>query len=100
MQGKYAEAGPLYERSQAIREKALGPEHPNVAAVLNAQASLLQIQVGLLTISERSRKVHIRSVGVYPSFLNPSNSPSHVVWLCCAVLSACNAEVKPLYELC
>ncbi|CAN0448690.1 unnamed protein product, partial [Laminaria digitata] len=38
MQGKYAEAKPLYERSQAIREKVLGPEHPEVAQSLNNRA--------------------------------------------------------------
>ena len=32
-QGKYAEAEPLYRRALAIWEKALGPEHPNVATV-------------------------------------------------------------------
>ena len=31
VQGKYVEAEPLYQRSLAIREKALGPEHPQVA---------------------------------------------------------------------
>ena len=30
-QGKYAEAEPLYRRALAIREKALGPEHLDVA---------------------------------------------------------------------
>ena len=30
-QGKYTEAEPLYQRSLAIWENALGPEHPNVA---------------------------------------------------------------------
>ena len=44
-QGKYAEAEPLYERSQAIREKALGPEHPDVAQSLNNRAFLLKSQV-------------------------------------------------------
>ena len=44
-QGKYAEAEPLYERSQVIREKALGPEHPAVAAVLSNRAVLLESQV-------------------------------------------------------
>ncbi len=34
-QGKYAEAEPLYKRSLAILEKALGLEHPNVATSLN-----------------------------------------------------------------
>ena len=34
-QGNYAEAEPLYQRALAIREKALGPEHPDTAASLN-----------------------------------------------------------------
>ncbi|CBJ32114.1 conserved unknown protein [Ectocarpus siliculosus] len=33
-QGKYEEAEPLYDRSQATPEKVLGPEHPDVATVL------------------------------------------------------------------
>ena len=41
-QGKYAEAEPLYKRSLAIREKALGPEHPNVAKSLEIYAALLR----------------------------------------------------------
>ena len=45
MQGKYAEAEPLLARSQAIREKVLGPEHPGVATTLNDQAVLLESQV-------------------------------------------------------
>ncbi|CAN0593107.1 unnamed protein product, partial [Laminaria digitata] len=44
-QGNYAEAGPLYERSLAVREKALGPEHPSVAESLNNLALLLQTHV-------------------------------------------------------
>ena len=30
-QGRYADAEPLYKRSLAIGEKALGPDHPDVA---------------------------------------------------------------------
>jgi hypothetical protein len=30
-QGRYAGAEPLYKRSLAISEKALGPDHPDVA---------------------------------------------------------------------
>ncbi len=41
-QGRYAEAEPLYKRSLAIREKALGPEHPNVATSLENYANLLR----------------------------------------------------------
>ena len=40
-QGKYAEAEPLYQRALAIWEKALGPDHPNVAVSLENYASLL-----------------------------------------------------------
>ncbi|CAN0382120.1 unnamed protein product [Ectocarpus sp. 8 AP-2014] len=42
IQGKYAEAEPLYERLQAIQEKVLGPEHPDVATSLNNRAGLLK----------------------------------------------------------
>ncbi len=41
-QDRYAEAEPLYTRSLAIREKALGPEHPHVAMSLENYAALLQ----------------------------------------------------------
>jgi len=40
-QGKYAEAEPLYKRSLAIDEKALGPNHPAVATDLENYAALL-----------------------------------------------------------
>ena len=40
-QGKYEEALPLYKRSRAIREKVLGPDHPDVAQSLNNEAELL-----------------------------------------------------------
>ncbi len=43
-QGHYAEAEPLYQRSLAIREKALGPEHPDVAKNLDNLALLYQAQ--------------------------------------------------------
>ena len=34
-QGHYAEAEPLYKRSLAIWEKALGPEHPDVLRLID-----------------------------------------------------------------
>lgn len=46
-QGNLEEAKPLYERSLAIDEKALGPDHPAVATDLNTLARLLQSQVGV-----------------------------------------------------
>jgi tetratricopeptide (TPR) repeat protein len=39
-QGQYAQAEPLYKRSLAIREKALGPDHPDVATSLENMAVL------------------------------------------------------------
>ena len=32
-QGRYTDAEPLYKRALAIDEKALGPDHPTVAAI-------------------------------------------------------------------
>src|SRR3989338_6000626 len=42
--GKYSQAEPLYRRSLEIREKVLGPEHPDVAASLNNLAGLYDAQ--------------------------------------------------------
>ena len=41
-QGRYAEAEPLFKRCLAIREKALGPDHPDVGSSLNNLAGLYQ----------------------------------------------------------
>ena len=38
--GDYAKAEPLYKRALAIWEKALGPDHPDVATSLNNLAAL------------------------------------------------------------
>ena len=42
--GKYAQAVPLLQRALAIQEKALGPEHPDVALSLNNLAGLYHAQ--------------------------------------------------------
>ncbi|MCH7807903.1 MAG: tetratricopeptide repeat protein, partial [Planctomycetes bacterium] len=39
-QGEYAQAEPLYKRALAIREKALGPHHPDVGGSLGNLAAL------------------------------------------------------------
>ena len=41
-QSHYAEAEPLHKRALAIMEKALGPEHPDVATSLENYAALLR----------------------------------------------------------
>ncbi len=40
--GRYGEAEPLHQRSLAIYEKALGPEHPDVAQSMENYADLLR----------------------------------------------------------
>ena len=42
VQGNYAQAEPLYKRSLAIFEKALGSDHPNVATTLENYAELVR----------------------------------------------------------
>jgi CHAT domain-containing protein/Flp pilus assembly protein TadD len=44
LQGRYADAEPLYRRSLAIREKAEGPDHPFVAVILSSLAGLYEHQ--------------------------------------------------------
>jgi hypothetical protein len=41
-QGQYAKAEPLYQRAVAIKEKALGPVHPEVATCLENYALCLR----------------------------------------------------------
>ena len=41
-QGRFTEAEPLYQRSLAIVERALGPEHPHMATSLENYAILLR----------------------------------------------------------
>ncbi len=43
-QGRYTEAEPLLKRALSIREKALGPAHPDVIQSLNNLAGLYQDQ--------------------------------------------------------
>ena len=43
-QGRYAEAEALHKRALAIREKALGPDHADVALSLNNLAALYVAQ--------------------------------------------------------
>lgn len=52
-QGKYAEAELLYERATEIWEKALGPDHSNLATVLLNRATLFNTQVRCEQSAER-----------------------------------------------
>ena len=64
--GRYPEARSLYEKALAIREKTLGPNHPDVAVSLNNLAGLYH-DLGLYTkvepLLQRSIKILEKSLG-------------------------------------
>ena len=53
-QGKHDEADALLLRAIGIQEKALGPDHPDVAASLSNRVTVLQAQVGIVLSGEDS----------------------------------------------
>ena len=68
-QGDLAAARPLYERALAIREKALGPEHPDTATSLNNLAALLQDQGDLAA----ARPLYERALAIREKALGPEH---------------------------
>ncbi len=64
----FEQAEPHYRRALAIREKSLGPDHPDVATSLNNLAELLKLKGRLLTI----RKLFINS---------PPHQTKHLVYV-------------------
>ena len=72
--GDYAKAEPLYQRALKIREKALGPEHPNTATSLDNLAELYQngrLRQGG-TALQRALKIREKALG--PE--HPDTAPS------------------------
>ena len=55
--GDYAKAEPLYQRALKIREKALGPDHPDTATALNNLAGLY---LPWATTPRRNRSISAR----------------------------------------
>ena len=67
--GRYAEAGLLAERSLAIREKTLGPGHPDVATSLNNLAALYQAQGR----HPEAEPLYKRSLAIWEKALGPDH---------------------------
>lgn len=67
--GQYAETELLYKRSLTIYEKALGPDHPDVATSLNNLAALYTTQ-GKYTEGE---SLHKRSLAIREKALGPDH---------------------------
>jgi Tfp pilus assembly protein PilF len=63
--GQYVGARPYYERALAIRERVLGPEHPDTATSLNNLGFLLRAQGDL--------------AGARPYYKRPSRSSGRVL---------------------
>jgi tetratricopeptide (TPR) repeat protein len=78
-QGDFAGARPLFERALAIREKALGSEHPSTATSLNNLASLLKDQgdlAGARLLYERALAIREKALGSeHPSTANEPQQP-------------------------
>src|SRR5262245_2454745 len=68
--GHYAEAVPLAQRALALREKALGPDHPEVGTALNNLALLYQSQ-GRYAEAE---PLYRRSLTLYEKALGPDHA--------------------------
>jgi tetratricopeptide (TPR) repeat protein len=67
--GRYSDAEPLYKRALAIHEKALGPDHPDVATSLNNLAALYNSQ-GRYADAEPLLK---RSLAIREKVLGPAH---------------------------
>ena len=96
-QGRYADAEPLYKRSLAINEKALGPDHPDVATSLNNLAVLYEAQ-GRYTDAEPLYK---RVTGNTEKALGPDHPDVAVALNNLAVLyrdQGRYADAEPLYK--
>jgi len=68
-QGKYAQAIPLAQRALTIYEKALGPDHPAVATVLNNLAVLYEAQGNYAAAAPLLK----RALTIYEKALGPDH---------------------------
>jgi CHAT domain-containing protein/Tfp pilus assembly protein PilF len=66
-EGKFGEAVPVAERALALREKALGSMHPDVAESLNNLAMLYKAQGAY----PKSEPLYVRALGITEKVLGP-----------------------------
>ncbi|CAN0261484.1 unnamed protein product [Ectocarpus sp. 6 AP-2014] len=95
--GEYAEAEPLYDRSQAIRENVLGPEHADVATTLSSRTGLLESQGNYAkaeSLYERSQAIRERVLGPeHPDVATMLNNLARLL-----LSQGKYAEAEQLYE--
>ncbi len=95
--GRYAEAIPLAQRSLAIREKALGPEHPDVATGLNNLAALYEAQGEY----GKAEPLYKRSLAIVEKTLGPEHPHLATVLNNLALVYQAQgryAKAEPLYK--
>jgi tetratricopeptide (TPR) repeat protein len=94
---RYGDAEPLFEQSLAIRKKALGPEHPDVAASLNHLALLYDAQ-GLYAKAEPlyQQSLAIRKKALGPEHPDVAQSLNNLALLYEA--QGLYAKAEPLYQ--
>ncbi|CAN0348419.1 unnamed protein product [Pylaiella littoralis] len=97
LQGKYAEAEPLHEGSQATLEKALGTEHPDLAMWLNNRAWLLEKQGKFdqaEPLNKRAQEIYEKSLGLdHPRVAGALNNRAELF-----KIQGKYAEAEPLYK--
>ncbi|MFH1242927.1 MAG: CHAT domain-containing tetratricopeptide repeat protein [Pseudomonadota bacterium] len=94
-QGRYADAIPLAQKTLAIREKALGPDHPDVAAGLNNLAGLY----GSLGDYAKAEPLYRRSLAIWEKALG-SDHPNVATGLnSLALLYAALDEFRKAHDL-
>ena len=67
--GAYDQALPLYQRALTIREKALGPTHPDTAAGLNNLAGMYETMGAF----DQALPLYQRALGIYEKALGPEH---------------------------
>jgi tetratricopeptide (TPR) repeat protein len=94
---RYAEAEPLYKRALAVREKALGPEHPDTAQSLNNLA-LLYYSQGRYAEAEPlcKRALAVREKALGPEHPDTARSLNNLANL--YGKQGRYAEAEPLYK--
>ncbi len=83
MIGDYSGARPYYERALAIRERALGPDHPDTATSLNNLGALLNSMgdlAGARPYYERALAIRERALG--PDHPDTARSLNNLAILC------------------
>jgi len=98
LQGKYAEAEPLYQRALSIRRQQLGLEHPDTATSLSNLAELYRAQGRY----REAEPLYQLALAIYEQQLGATHSNTAIGINNLAVLYAAQGryrEAEPLYQL-